>query len=389
MSVGYVAARILVPWQAKRRGVLCRARPRYYGWASVWWSLLAASAVSLFLWLNPAFSEFTRALLLTGVAMAMAGSILWLRPSFHAQQHVETMTTHLLWIITALSVVITLVMVSVLALEAWKFFSIVEMPAFLFGNAWSPQIATFADASQASHAFGALPVFLGTLLITLIALCVAAPLGIFSAIYLAEYLPESIHRWVKPLMEMMAGIPTVVFGYIAAIRVGPALREWATSLGLAIPSENALAAGLVMGIMIIPYILSLTDDAMRAVPESLREASLALGATKAETITAVVLPAATPGILSAVLLAFSRAIGETMIVTMAAGLSANLTFNPLESVTTVTAQIVMLLSGDQSFDDVRTLAVYGLGLTLFVITLLLNIIALTVVRTYHERYRSI
>ena len=231
-----------------------------------------------------------------------------------------------------------------------------------------------------------MPLLAGTLLISLVAMLLAAPLGLMSAIYLGEYANERIRSYAKPTLEILAGIPTVVYGFFAVLWVAPTIRDAATSFGLAGSSESALAAGTVMGVMLIPFICSLSDDVIVAVPKSLRDGSRALGATRSETVRKVVLPAALPGIIGGLLLAVSRAIGETMIVVMAAGLSARLTANPLESVTTVTVQIVSLLTGDQEFDSPKTLAAFALGLTLFAITLLLNVIALQIVRRYREQY---
>ncbi len=232
----------------------------------------------------------------------------------------------------------------------------------------------------------AVPLFAGTLLISGIAMLVAAPLGLMAAIYLAEYAGGRVRAYAKPMLEVLAGIPTVVYGYFAALTVGPLLRGFGEGTGLDVSSESALAAGLVMGIMIIPFVSSLSDDVITAVPQSLREGAYGLGATQAETIKHVILPAALPGIAGGLLLAVSRAIGETMIVVMAAGLAANLTANPLEAVTTVTVQIVTLLVGDQEFDSAKTLAAFALGLTLFCVTLMLNVVALRVVRAYREKY---
>ena len=237
-----------------------------------------------------------------------------------------------------------------------------------------------------SGAFGAIPLFAGTLLISFIAMLVAVPIGLMSAIYLSEYAGRRLRAMAKPALEVLAGIPTVVYGFFAALTVAPFIRNSGSLLGLSVSSESALAAGLVMGVMIIPFVSSLSDDVINAVPQSLRDASYGVGATRSETIWQVIFPAALPGIVGGVLLAASRAIGETMIVVMAAGLSANLTANPLESVTTVTVQIVTLLVGDQEFDSPKTLAAFALGLALFVITLILNIIALHVVRKYREQY---
>lgn len=270
--------------------------------------------------------------------------------------------------------------------EAVKFFGNVPLFDFLFGTQWSPQIALRADQAGASGAFGAVPLFWGTLLITLIAMMVAVPVGLFAAIYMAEYANRKVRDFVKPILEILAGIPTVVYGYFAIMLLAPMLGALGQMIGISIAAESALTAGLVMGIMIIPFISSLSDDIITAVPQSLRDASYGMGATQSETIRKVVLPAAMPGIMGAVLLAVSRAIGETMIVVMAAGMSANMTFNPLESVTTVTVQIVALLVGDQEFDSPKTQAAFALGLTLFCVTLVLNIIALLVVKKYREAY---
>lgn len=247
-------------------------------------------------------------------------------------------------------------------------------------------MAIRSDQVGSSGAFGAVPVFLGTLLISAIAMVVAVPIGLMSAIYLSEYASLRFRSYAKPLIEILAGIPTVVYGFFAALTVAPFIRETGTVLGLDVSSESALAAGLVMGIMIIPFVSSLSDDFINAVPQSLRDGAYSLGATQSETTKQVILPAALPGIIGGVLLAVSRAIGETMIVVMAAGLSANLTINPLKTVTTVTVQIVTLLVGDQEFDSPKTLAAFALGLLLFFVTLILNVIALYVVRKYREQY---
>ncbi len=292
----------------------------------------------------------------------------------------------LLWLAATTSIVITLAIVFSVAVEAIRFFRLVPVSDFLTGLQWSPQLALRADQAGSSGAFGAVPLFLGTLLITLIAMLVAIPIGLFSAIYLSEYARRGTRNLLKPALEILAGIPTVVYGYFAILLVAPALQRIGAAVGLDIASESALAAGLVMGIMIIPFISSLSDDIISAVPQSLRDASYALGVTPSETIKKVVLPAALPGVMSAVLLAVSRAIGETMIVVMAAGMAAHLTFNPLKSVTTVTVQIVSLLVGDQEFDSPKTLAAFALGLTLFCITLALNVVALMIVKKYREKY---
>jgi phosphate transport system permease protein len=267
-----------------------------------------------------------------------------------------------------------------------RFFQVVPVTDFLLGLEWSPQTAIRSDQIGSSGAFGAVPLFAGTMLVSAIAMTVAVPVGLMTAIYLSEYASAAVRSRSKPLLEILAGIPTVVYGFFAALTVAPLVRGWGESLGLSVSSESALAAGFVMGIMIIPFVSSLSDDAINAVPQSLRDGAYALGATQSETIKKVIIPAALPGIVGGILLAVSRAIGETMIVVMAAGLAANLTANPLESVTTVTVQIVTLLVGDQEFDSPKTLAAFALGLVLFAVTLTLNVIALYIVRKYREQY---
>ena len=308
------------------------------------------------------------------------------RPHLRARHHVEGVVMAFLVISSLVAIFTTVGIVLSVLFEAIRFFGQVPPTAFLFGLEWSPQTAIREDQVGSSGAFGAVPLFAGTLLISAIAMTVAAPIGLFSAIYLAEYADLRVRAVAKPLLEILAGIPTVVYGFFAALTVAPILRESGRALGLGVSSESALAAGFVMGLMLIPFISSLSDDVINAVPRSLREGSYGLGATKAETIRQVILPAALPGIVGGLLLAVSRAIGETMIVVMAAGLTARLTANPLEAVSTVTVQIVTLLVGDQEFDSPKTLAAFALGLMLFVVTLFLNVVALHVVRKYREQY---
>jgi phosphate transport system permease protein len=316
---------------------------------------------------------------------------------FRARNRVEGWISGILIACSAVAVLTTLGIVLSLIFESLRFFGSVSPFAFLFGTEWAPQGAFRADQAGGQGLFGAIPLFVGTFLIMLIAMLVAGPIGLFSAIYLSEYAGPKTRAWVKPALEILAGVPTVVYGFFAALTVGPALRSAINGLGDLIggpfgaylggvQNQMALVAGLVMGIMLIPFVSSLSDDIINAVPQSLRDGSYAMGATKSETVKRVILPAALPGIAGAFLLAISRAVGETMIVTMAAGLQANLTVNPLETVTTVTVQIVTLLTGDQEFDSPRTLAAFGLGLTLFLVTLTLNIIALRIVQKYREQY---
>jgi len=323
------------------------------------------------------------------IVLSMAGcGFAWYRidAARRARNQVESVIVVCLFLAAAIAVLTTLGIVLSVLFEATRFFAKVPISDFLFGLKWSPQMAIREDQVGSSGAFGAVPLFTGTLMISGIAMIVAVPIGLLVAIYTAEYLSPRGRMLVKPLLEVLAGIPTVVYGFFAALTVAPLLRSFGIDMGLNISSESALGAGLVMGIMILPFISSISDDVINAVPQGLRDGSYGLGATKSETIKRVILPAALPGIVGGILLAVSRAIGETMIVVMAAGLAANLTANPLQAVTTVTVQIVTLLVGDQEFDSPKTLAAFGLGLTLFVVTLTLNIVALQVVRRFREQY---
>ena len=323
------------------------------------------------------------------LSVATAGAAIgWRRitPALRARNKVEHTVKVLLILSSTVAVFTTIGIVLSLLFEALRFFKTVPFFDFLFGLRWSPQMAIRADQVGSSGAFGAVPVFAGTLMISAVAMLVAVPIGLFSATYLAEYAPPRVRTTVKPMLEILAGVPTVVYGFFAALTVAPFFRDTGAAFGLLVSSESAAAAGVVMGVMIIPFVSSISDDVITAVPRSLRDGSYALGATQSETIRKVVLPAALPGIVAGILLAVSRAIGETMIVVMAAGLAANLTANPFASMTTVTVQIVTLLIGDQEFDSPKTLAAFALGLVLFAATLLLNVIALLVVRRYREQY---
>jgi len=325
------------------------------------------------------------------IAIALAAAFLAMRRirvDFRARSGVERWLMGLLVAASLIAILTTLGIVLSLLFESLRFFKLVSPTEFIFGTSWSPQMALRADQAGSSGAFGSVPLFWGTIFIgAIIAMIVAIPLGLMSAIFLTQYAHQTVRAWLKPILEILAGVPTVVYGYFAALTVAPLVRDFGISIGISsASSESALAAGLVMGIMIIPFVSSMADDSIAAVPQAMRDGSLALGATRSETIKKVVLPAALPGVVGGVLLAVSRAIGETMIVVMAAGLAANLTANPFESVTTVTTQIVQLLTGDQEFDSAKTLAAFALGLALFMITLVLNLIALSVVRKYREAY---
>lgn len=307
-------------------------------------------------------------------------------PRLRARNRVEIIVKAILIVCSVIAILTTIGIVLSLVFESLRFFQKVPLYEFLFGMHWSPQTSIRPGQISSEGSFGAIPLLAGTMLITFIAMLVAGPVGLMSAIYLSDYASPKFRAVAKPMLEILAGIPTVVYGFFAALTVAPLIRGWGESFGLSVSSESALAAGLVMGIMIIPLVSSLSDDVINSVPQAMRDGSYGLGATKSETIRQVVLPAALPGIVSAMLLAISRAIGETMIVVMAAGLAANLTINPLEAVTTVTVQIVTLLVGDQEFDSAKTLAAFALGLLLFIITLTLNVIALRVVQKYREQY---
>ena len=332
------------------------------------------------------------------IAAALIGSLTFayrkIQNNNKARDDVEIILKVLLFTSSLVAILTTVGIIVSLLFESLKFFSTINIFEFIFGTSWSPQRAFVRDASaitpeellELQDAFGSVPLFAGTAFIALIAMCVAVPIGLFSGIYLAEYASTKVRKYSKPIIEILAGIPTVVYGFFAALTVGPFFRTLGESLGLTVSSESALAAGLIMGVMIIPYISSLSDDVINSVPQSLREGSYAVGATKSETIKKVVIPAALPGIIGSILLAVSRAIGETMIVVMAAGLAANLTINPLESTTTITTQIVMILVGDQEFDSPKTQSAFALGLTLFIATLILNYIAQRAVKKYREKY---
>ncbi|UVO52093.1 phosphate ABC transporter permease subunit PstC [Sphingomonas sp. SUN019] len=337
-----------------------------------------ASAQSRYDWIATALS----------VLLAFAGgafAFLRVAPRFSARTQVERVVMVLLLAASLIAILTTIGIVASLVFESARFFRIVPVADFLFGTHWSPQVI---DARDPGASLGAVPLFWGTFFIgAVIAMLVAIPFGLMSAIYLTQYAKPNTRKWMKPLLEILAGVPTVVYGYFAALTVAPAVRDFAVALGVSwASSESALAAGLVMGVMIIPFVSSMADDSLAAVPSSMRDGSLAMGATPSETIKKVLVPAALPGVVGGVLLAVSRAIGETMIVVMAASGVATLTLNPFASTTTVTKQIVDLLTGEAAFDSAKTLAAFALGLTLFIVTLLLNVVALMVVKRYREAY---
>lgn len=361
-------------------------------------SINAQAAVLYLQYMDDSFLLKTSTVLAIA-ALGFAFTYWRITPATRARNSVEQLIIYALLACATIAILTTVGIVFSVILESIEFFKQIPITDFLFGTHWSPQIAIREDQAGSSGAFGAVPLFWGTIFISIIALMIAGPLGLISAIYLAEYADKRVRSVIKPILEVLAGIPTVVYGFFAAITIGPLVRDFGHYLrdigvnldieimaNLTVSTESALAAGLVMGMMIVPFILSLSDDVISAVPDAMRDGSTAMGATKSETVWKVIVPAALPGIVGGFLLAISRAIGETMIVLMAAGVAANLTANPMDAVTTVTTQIVTLLTGDQEFDSVKTLAAFALGLGLFITTLLLNIIALHVVRKYREQY---
>jgi phosphate transport system permease protein len=380
LLVAAVTAHVLGRASARRTagsGIRLQSTANYYGLLPAGLGLIAGLACLLAVATWRASSPFAAALPAVLVA-AIAALVIVSGKFTHPRLAFEKLVTVLLVAASVVAILTTAGIFASVAVESWLFFREVGLTGFLFGTKWAP---TGAPAS-----FGVLPLLAGTLLITVIAVAVATPLGLLSAIYMAEYANPKTRAILKPMLEMLAGIPTVVLGFFAALTAAPAIRTLGQAIGLDVASESALAAGLVMGMMIVPLVSSLSDDIINAVPQSLRDGSYAMGATKSETIKRVVFPAALPGIVAAIMLAISRAIGETMIVVMAAGLAANLSLNPLAAVSTITVQIATLLVGDQEFDSAKTLSAFALGLLLFLITLALNFIALRVVQKYREQY---
>lgn len=372
----------------KREQVRAHSLPRFHGYLISWH--IGIAALSLFL-VRAFLPDVMTAPMLAGAigAAALLAGVHGHRtiaPEVRSRDHVERYVRIALFLCSVVAVLTTFGIVLSLIFESARFFEKVSMLEFLTGLQWSPQTAIRADQAGQSGAFGAIPIFAGTFMIMAVAMLIATPIGLLIAIYLSEYASVKVRATVKPFIEILAGVPTVVYGFFALLTVGPAIRGLAESLGFSVPTQSAIAAGSVMGVMIIPFISSLSDDVINAIPQNLRDGAYALGATKSETMTQVIFPAALPGIMGAILLGVSRAIGETMIVVMAAGRAANLTGNPFEAVTTVTVQIVALLTGDQEFDSAKTLAAFALGLVLFIITLILNIIALLIVRRYREQH---
>ena len=380
-------------------GLRLNSRSSHYGgYVLLWFALpvIAVVFVVAVLHLSKVHTLTPKFMLSVAFASGILGLFYALRkidPNLRARGAVERVIGWSLLAAASISILTTIGIVGSIFFESVRFFQIVPLWDFITGTEWAPETAFIqsqgdarAGEGFAEPKFGALPIFAGTFMITGIAMLVAVPIGVMSAVYMSEYAPRKVRSFVKPLLEILAGIPTVVYGFFAAVTMAPFIVKAAEFLGLNASFENALTPGIVMGIMIIPFISSLSDDVISAVPQSLREGALALGSTRAETIKKVVLPAALPGIVSAVLLGVSRAVGETMIVVMAAGLRPNLTWNPLEAMTTVTVRMVSSLVGDQAFDSPETLSAFALGLGLFVVTLVMNVIAAMVVRRFRQRY---
>lgn len=379
------AAKSLPAFGIERSAILSEARALAAGSQTAAFNQSAEALAKPFSAANMKYGAIGVVLTLILIFAGGAFAFTRVRADFRARTYVERLIMWMMLIASLIAVLTTVGIVASLLFESFRFFSIISPIDFLFGTHWSPANASGANQGDS---FGAVPLFWGTVFIgAIIAMIVAIPMGLLSAIYLTQYAAPVVRKWMKPLLEILAGVPTVVYGYFAALTLAPAIRDTAAAIGFSnASSESALAAGLVMGVMIIPFVSSMADDSIAAVPQSMRDGSLAMGATTSETIRNVLIPAALPGVVGGVLLAVSRAIGETMIVVMAAGLAANLTANPFASVTTVTTQIVQLLTGDQEFDSPKTLAAFALGLVLFIVTLLLNIVALSVVKRYREAY---
>nr|WP_297462238.1 phosphate ABC transporter permease subunit PstC [uncultured Halomonas sp.] len=380
-------------------GAAMYAQPDQYAWFSV----LATAGPAILVGALGAFvmlllgaeipTAYLLAASLTIAALGLVVGLMQVRPDFHARQAIERVIRWMLAAAAMVSILTTFGILFSILFEAIRFFQMQSFWDFITGTTWAPGNSFLASVGRAEEGasaaqFGSVPLFVGTFIITLIAMLVAIPVGLLAAVYMAEFAPANIRTLAKPVLEVLAGIPTVVYGFFAAITVAPLIVDIADLLGVEASFNNALAPGIVMGIMIIPFISSLSDDVINAVPDSMREGSLALGMTRSETIRNVVLPAAAPGIISASLLAVSRALGETMIVVMAAGMRPNLTANPLEDMTTVTVRIVAALTGDQEFESAETLSAFALGLVLFAVTLTLNMVSVIMIRRFREKYRA-
>ena len=401
-AIGYLLGR-RKPLSAVAAGHDFHSTPDYYGWYAVIWMFLPALLASILgavLDITGVMDVPTTLIVAAWIALpaiALLPVVRSIGPYVRARIIVERFIYAVLFGASLISILTTIAITLSVLFEAFRFFTHedVSIWQFLTGTQWNPQTAFVSfrgEEDVAKPKFGSLPLFAGTFLITLIAMLVAVPVGVLSAVYMSEYAPRPIRKAAKPMLEVLAGIPTVVYGFFAAITLNPFVVQAIdflnayTPLNLDVTYENALGPGIIMGVMIVPFMSSLSDDVISAVPQDLRRGALAVGATRSEVVKQVVLPAALPGIISAFLISVSRAVGETMIVVMAASYQANLTGNPLERVTTVTVQIVAGLTGDQAYDNPQTLSAFGLGLTLLLVTLILNVISAIVIRKFHRRY---
>lgn len=384
--------------RVRASGTAMYAQPDQYAWFAVLATAgpaIVVSAVGAFVLLLLGAEIPTPYLLAGSLVMAAVGLMVGMRqvrPDFHARQAIERVIRWVLVTAAMISILTTFGILVSIVFEALRFFKMHSFWDFITGTVWNPGASFLAAAGRAEEGatgaqFGSVPLFAGTFMITAIAMLVAIPVGLLSAIYMAEFAPSRVRTLAKPTLEVLAGIPTVVYGFFAAITVAPLIVDIAGFFGVDAAYNNAVAPGVVMGIMIIPFISSLSDDVINSVPDSMRQGALALGMTKGETIRDVVIPAALPGIISASLLAVSRALGETMIVVMAAGMRPNLTANPFEDMTTVTVRIVAALTGDLEFESAETLSAFALGLVLFAVTLSLNLVSVLMIRRFREKYR--
>lgn len=382
MYLGYILGRKKSS-KIRENGIAMHSQPDQYGWfVAIYTGLPSILLVSVVSFTYLFDIELLPPIVLIGSSLALAGLSLvffqtLVKPTTKARNLLENSVKAFLMLSSFISVLTTFGILFSILFEALQFFKLQSFFYFIFGTNWFPE----------GDEFGALPLFAGTFYITFIALCIAFPIGLLSAIYMSEYASYKTRNTLKPMLEILAGIPTVVYGFFAAITIAPAIVEFFELFGFEVSFQNALAPGIVMGIMIIPIISSLSDDVISSVPKHVRHGSLALGMNQAETIKFVVLPSAMPGIIAATLLGVSRALGETMIVVMAAGLQANLSANPLETMTTVTVRIVDAMTGDQAFNSPETLAAFALGLVLFFVTLAINIVSAYTIRKFHQKYK--
>ena len=354
--------------------------PRQYGLNTALSVIIPTSVAVLIGLMVSSLGSLLPWIVLAVAIFGFAYSIARITPEFRARRYSEAWIKLVLIAASAVAILTTIGIVLSMLFETRHFFAQYDWKAFFFSTEWSPNF-------RGNSALGIIPLLWGTFYISLIALAFAVPIGLFAAIYLSEYASRRMRSVAKPAIEILAGIPTIVYGLFALITVGPFLRDhFAQPMGFGDSASSVMTAGLVMGVMLIPFVSSLSDDIINAVPQAMRDGSLGLGATKSETIRQVVIPAALPGIVGAILLAASRAIGETMIVVLGAGAAARMSMNPFEAMTTVTVKIVSQLTGDTDFASPETLVAFALGLTLFAITLMLNVLALYIVRKYREQY---